>query len=472
VPAVSAPAPLRPPLRALLGSAAAGLALAAAPLAAQTGPPGVGYDISYPQCGKPFPVAPAFTIVGVNGGKPFTANPCLGAGTQPSELAWAGPGTAFYVNTSNPGPALSARWPIGQTAPLPCATASSPGTDTASCAYDYGWNSGIDAYATAVAAYRSLGWAPADATATPTPNAWWLDVEEANSWRSDAALNVAALQGQVAALSASGAAGVGLYSVASHWKEITGNTTAFAALPSWVAGPRTQAEALAFCAGPGFTGGGVAMAQFPSAGFDGNVRCPGAAPAPAPAPPLAIAFASPPPTLPAGGPSAPVTVALNGARGAPVSITLASSSAGGRFSAGPSGPWSPTMTVSIPPGGTAVSVTYRDTRAGGATIRASAAGATAVGQLVAVGAGPLAAIRVVPTGARLRRGAGQGFAVRGRDAYGNPVPTAARWSLTPGLGRLRPAVSRSTRLVAARPGPGVLTARAHGRVARARVVVR
>ena len=261
-----------PPRAALLAlGAAAALALGAAPAGAQTGPPEVGYDISYPQCGKPFPVAPAFTIVGVNGGRPFTANPCLSA-----ELAWAGPGTAFYVNTSSPGPARSTRWPTGQAAPLPCATPASPGADTTNCAYDYGWNAGLDAYATAVAAYRSLGLAPPGATTTPTANVWWLDVESANSWRSDPLLNVAALQGQVAALSASGAAGVGLYSVAGDWKAITGNTTAFAVLPSWVAGPGSQTAALAVCGGPGFTGGGVALVQFPSAGFDGNVRCPAA----------------------------------------------------------------------------------------------------------------------------------------------------------------------------------------------------
>ncbi len=332
-----------PPRAALLAlGAAAALALGAAPAGAQTGPPGVGYDISYPQCGKPFPVAPAFTIVGVNGGRPFTANPCLSA-----ELAWAGQGTAFYVNTSSPGPARSTRWPTGQAAPLPCATPASPGADTTNCAYDYGWNAGLDGYATAVAAYRSLGLAPPGATTTPTANVWWLDVESANSWRSDPLLNVAALQGQVAALSASGAAGVGLYSVAGDWKAITGNTTAFAVLPSWVAGPGSQTAALAVCGGPGFTGGGVALVQFPSAGFDGNVRCPTAIVAPPPAP-LAIGFAGAAPAVTAGQPSAPVTVAINGARSTPVTVTLTSSSPGGRFSASPLGPWTPTLSATIP----------------------------------------------------------------------------------------------------------------------------
>src|SRR5450759_5915683 len=46
----------------------------------------VGYDISYPQCGRPFPTNAAFGIVGVNKGIVFSPNPCLGTGDGSPEL--------------------------------------------------------------------------------------------------------------------------------------------------------------------------------------------------------------------------------------------------------------------------------------------------------------------------------------------------------------------------------------------------
>src|SRR3954468_21013515 len=62
----------------------------------------IGYDVSFPQCGSALPSTPSFGIVGVNGGRVFTANSCL-----ESQLVWAR-NTAygspvFYANTGNPG---------------------------------------------------------------------------------------------------------------------------------------------------------------------------------------------------------------------------------------------------------------------------------------------------------------------------------------------------------------------------------
>ena len=246
---------------ATAGSATAG---SASSLVAATAP---GYDISWPQCGGPYPVNPAFGIVGVNKGIVFSANPCLA-----SEVTWAG-GTsaALYANTGNPGPALSSHWPTGQTSPQVC-SATTP--DTAACAYDYGYNAAADSYTDAVSAFTALG-----LTASPAGNPWWLDVETSNSWRTDVTLNVAALSGAVYYLgTVAHVASLGFYSTSYQWGVITGGTSAFSAYSSWVAGAADAAGASANCAGPGFTGGGVTLAQYPSGGFDADLRCSTAAP--------------------------------------------------------------------------------------------------------------------------------------------------------------------------------------------------
>src|SRR5207249_2462843 len=115
-----------------------------------------GYDVSYPQCGASLPKNVSFAIVGVNDGIVYKANPCL-----TTQLAWATryeTAPILYVNTGDPGPALSSHWPSGQTSPQVC-DASNP--DSPQCSYDYGWNAAANSYADAVSA---------GATATE----WWL----------------------------------------------------------------------------------------------------------------------------------------------------------------------------------------------------------------------------------------------------------------------------------------------------------
>ena len=163
---------------------------------------GLGFDISYPQCGGPDPSAPAFAIVGVNGGRAFSTNPCLA-----HQYVWATtasspvqPHVGFYMNTGNPGPDLSPRWPpAGTTSPQPC-----DGSWSTACAYDYGWLAAQDAYARA----RSVA---GDGAALGT---WWLDVEAANSWSNDTSTNAADLQGAITALHAAGVGTVGIYALA------------------------------------------------------------------------------------------------------------------------------------------------------------------------------------------------------------------------------------------------------------------
>src|SRR5438105_12169322 len=141
----------RPHKLALLSALlAAGLTLATSAAASATTDPNSGYDISYPQCNGSFPAPGAFGIAGVNGGRLYSANPCLGAGDGPSELSWAGMNAILYANTGDPGPALSSHWPNGQTSPQQCNTATNPGSNTPQCHYDYGWNGAADSYRDAV----------------------------------------------------------------------------------------------------------------------------------------------------------------------------------------------------------------------------------------------------------------------------------------------------------------------------------
>ena len=222
-----------------------------------------GYDVSYPQCGGQLPSNPAFGIVGVNGGKVFGANPCL-----PSQIAWGGGAAAeLYVNTGNPGPALSSFWPRGQTTPRLCDSAN---PDTADCAYDYGWNAAQYSFQAAQSAYSTLG-----ITTSPSATHWWLDVETVNSWRDgDLSLNVAALQGQVDYLrSVAGVTRLGFYSTQLQWNAITGGSLAFNAYPSWLAGGGTLKGAQQLCTRAAFTGGATVLAQYFAAGFDADLPC-------------------------------------------------------------------------------------------------------------------------------------------------------------------------------------------------------
>jgi hypothetical protein len=411
----------------------------------------VGYDISYPQCNSSFPSAPAFGIVGVTGGKPFSANPCLGTGDGPSQLAWAGMNAQLYANTANPGPALSTHWPNGQTSPQPCNTASNPGSDTAECAYDYGWNAAADSYQDAVNAYNSLGWASPGSTRTPVANAWWLDVESANSWTANTTFNVDELQGEVDYLRSAGAASVGFYATPSDWQTITGSTSSFAAYRSWIPGASSLSQAQANCAGGGITGGGVALTQYPSNGFDADYQC--GAPAPS------VSFASASQTLIAGGASSPMTVALSQSTSSATTIALSSSSAAGTFATSPSGPWSSSLTVSVPAGTTtSAGFYYSDTRAGQSLLTASASGFTNATQSETVRAAALAGIAITPASSPLRVGGHASLSASGQDRYGNSVSVSPTWTVSPALGTFSPNPGNPVTFTARSTGSGTVTA--------------
>lgn len=166
----------------------------------------------------------------------------------------------------------------------------------------------------------------------------------------------------------------------------------------------------------------------------------------------ALGFSSAPVTVTAGAPSAPITVQLPSAATAPITITLASTSSRGSFSASVTNPWSGTnpFSLTIPAGQTTVTFYYEDTTAGNPTLTASASGYTSVAQVETVSAASLSTITITPSSATVATGGTQAFSASGADAYGNPVGVSnATWSVNPGaLGTVSPSTGGSTTFAA------------------------
>ena len=184
-----------------------------------------------------------------------------------------------------------------------------------------------------------------------------------------------------------------------------------------------------------------------------------------------LTFATPPQSLVAGAPSAQTSLALVTSTGAPqaatapVTASLASSSAQGGYSLGPNGPWTATITVTIPAGASASPpFFYRDTLAGQPELRAMTPAATSVTQVQTVVAGPPASLRIAPARASLAPHRSHGFSVGGADAFGNPVTEKATWNVVPArLATVTPKAGTSTRITTAgRGGIGRLVAAAQG----------
>lgn len=237
-----------------------------------------GYDISYPQCGSPYPSHRAFGIVGVNGGLANDANGCL-----KGELRWANrsPGlttpsqapASFYINTADPGPGV-ADWPHSGDAGSygKC----HQGSWSRACAYIYGQDR----------ATYSYGLVDAINSDVASEDPWWLDIETSNTWATNSkagykGLNIAAIKGFISGLMSAGApAPVGIYSIGNQWKAITGLTTRTTpralglSAPAWIGVTGTLKGAREACASAGFTGGGsLALAQYGARGFDADLRC-------------------------------------------------------------------------------------------------------------------------------------------------------------------------------------------------------
>jgi hypothetical protein len=267
-----------------------------------------GNDVSYPQCSKRLrlPSSPAFAIVGVNGGLANDLNPCFGPSTTypsygQSELYWAVAdsvgGTTeakvqLYVNTADPGNiyngTLIADWPTSGASPYGDCTTTTVTTDSGpatagenstACAWVYGNQRALQdiAWLADAAAQINSQSPPDPVSGTASDYPWWLDVETVNSWQTGPdgqAMNVADLEGMLAAFGDSGAHGVGVYSTGSQWDQVVGATPAsFANAPDWVPGATSLSDAQAACTtlAP-FTGGGVAITQWTS-NVDGDFAC-------------------------------------------------------------------------------------------------------------------------------------------------------------------------------------------------------
>jgi hypothetical protein len=223
----------------------------------------VGYDVSYPQCGRTLPTGQAFALVGVNGGLANDFNSCFG-----SELAWAQSSTGttsqpkaqLYVNTANPGDVtpVVADWPSSSISADPYGTCT--GADDTACSWEYG-------YERASADVSFAGSGSFD---------WWLDVETVNSWTSSTTKNRADLEGMAYGFTHTGGS-VGIYSTSSQWKAIVGTVataTPLAGLASWLPGARTQTGATRNCKlAPLTVGGKVTLTQWTTSGIDHDHSC-------------------------------------------------------------------------------------------------------------------------------------------------------------------------------------------------------
>jgi len=242
----------------------------------------VGYDISYPQCGKKLPSGQAFGIVGVNGGNAATSNPCLAA-----QLSWAKnsvggtaqPKVQLYVNTANPGEVISqiTTWPTSNTDKSGFTTTNPygncAGANDQACSWQYGWNRSVEDYVD-----RLL---PVAKTAKVADYTWWLDVEMMNTWQSGSsgalARNTAALEGMTSYFKSKGAT-VGLYSTAVQWNTITGQTVGSGSnlngLANWRPSGASLDNAKANCSvAPLTTGGFISLTQYVQQNLDKNHSC-------------------------------------------------------------------------------------------------------------------------------------------------------------------------------------------------------
>jgi hypothetical protein len=197
-----------------------------------------GIDVSYPNCGVRLDGRGAFAVVGVNGGRPFSFNPCLRSQYVHYARSAA---AALYLNTGYES------W-YGRDLTPACAAAAHRGV-----AYAVGCSEA----ATSVRHLAQMG--------LPQPRVWWLDVEPSNVWSRDRALNTSVLRGMMNYLKTfTNASTIGIYSMWPWWHGITTDWRTSA--PEWI--PSSGSA----CPTP-FSAGPVWLAQAGSTGLDLDIAC-------------------------------------------------------------------------------------------------------------------------------------------------------------------------------------------------------
>jgi hypothetical protein len=206
-----------------------------------------GYDISWPQCGGPYPDLPPgqFGVVGINGGHPFSLNPCFA-----DEYAWAGGGglqPTIYINSD---------YGESATGPRRCSD-----DDHACLAYNYGFGAARYSFDEA--------WDATGGAAESVP-IWWLDVEVLNNWSGDTGLNAQVIQGMLDYLELQGRT-AGVYSTPYQWSLIAGDF-APQGVAGWVAGGADEND-VGMCGEALWANGGTLMFQYLTGDFDQNIPC-------------------------------------------------------------------------------------------------------------------------------------------------------------------------------------------------------
>jgi hypothetical protein len=218
-----------------------------------------GYDVGYPQCDGALPSGD-FGIIGVNGGYPFVhLNPCLAV-----QYAHA-PNPSLYLNTGY-DPIYTAVDGKHTTATCQALSATIEGTRGGDVVAErQAWAVGCSEAA------RSLAYAASQGATHPS--AWWLDVETANSWSDNKALNQFTIQGIIDMLETDVTVPVGIYSTPHQWRQIVGTLPVYGVDADWVAtGDGTAAHVKRVCGLPGFTGAPVKLVQYTD-DFDRNYVC-------------------------------------------------------------------------------------------------------------------------------------------------------------------------------------------------------